>query len=162
MCLSLLILFIFSCFSSFSFVLVYSAVGGSLTNVCSSVSLGSTTPSKNQTSRWTRSDKDLKGLPQRGQQSKVNRKVNKRVSQASNASSSDSPDSSNRNSLDNAIELNEQACTLVYLSTSECKRVLCASFVQYHLEPFCFHPSVFVFLNHHFRQGFVQQIELNN
>lgn len=62
-------------------------------------------------SRFTRPEKEKQQLPVRGQQSKVNRKL-KRTSQVSNASSSDSPDS-NRNSLDNAIELNEQACIVV-------------------------------------------------
>lgn len=97
----------------FSFVLLCSAVGGSLTNVSSSNSLqGTMTPTRVQTSRWTKAEKDMKVLPQRGQQTKVNRK-GKRVSQASNASNSDSPDS-NRNSLDNAIELSEQACIVVF------------------------------------------------
>lgn len=105
----------FFCFPAlyFLFVLIFctcSAVGGSLTNVSSTPSF-QVTPAKGRMSGWT---KDVKAMPQRGQQSKVNRKV-KRVSQASNASSSDSPDS-NRNSLDNTIELNEQACTVVFCS----------------------------------------------
>ena len=61
---------------------------------------------------WVRADKGDKLTPTKGAQSKVNRKVLKRASQISTASSSDSPDS-NRNSVENPIELNEQACIVV-------------------------------------------------
>ncbi|XP_053406382.1 dedicator of cytokinesis protein 1-like [Mercenaria mercenaria] len=93
------------------------AVGGSLTNVSSSPAITvSPSPNKAQGTRiqsvWVKAEKGDKSTPIKGLQTKVNKKLtNKRASQVSNASSSDSPDSSNRNSLDNPIELNEQEKT---------------------------------------------------
>ncbi|XP_060585551.1 dedicator of cytokinesis protein 1-like isoform X2 [Ruditapes philippinarum] len=90
------------------------AVGGSLTNVSSSPAI-TVSPSPNKAtytrvqSVWVKADKGDKSTPMKGLQTKVNKKLtNKRASQVSNASSSDSPDSSNRNSLEHPIELNEQ------------------------------------------------------
>ncbi|XP_060597563.1 uncharacterized protein LOC132751427 [Ruditapes philippinarum] len=90
------------------------AVGGSLTNVSSSPAI-TVSPSPNKPtytrvqSVWVKADKGDRSTPMKGLQTKVNKKLtNKRASQVSNASSSDSPDSSNRNSLEHPIELNEQ------------------------------------------------------
>jgi hypothetical protein len=96
------------------FDIFYRAVGGSLTNVSSSPAI-TVSPSPNKPtytrvqSVWVKADKGDRSTPMKGLQTKVNKKLtNKRASQVSNASSSDSPDSSNRNSLEHPIELNEQ------------------------------------------------------
>ena len=100
----------------FLFIPSASASSSSLNTSLLNNSTTRTTPGATRSaSVWVRADKGDKSSPVgKTFQSKVsNKKFYKRESQISTASSSDSLDSSNRNSLENPIELHEKACIVI-------------------------------------------------